>query len=58
MPLFPIIGSCLIIYVMTRLPGETWIRVAGWLAIGSAMNDVVRELGGTLGVAVREHRQH
>jgi APA family basic amino acid/polyamine antiporter len=33
-PVFPIIGICLIIYLMTKLPGETWIRFAVWLAIG------------------------
>ena len=35
-PLFPIIGSCLIIYLMTNLPGETWIRFVVWLALGLA----------------------
>jgi APA family basic amino acid/polyamine antiporter len=33
-PLFPIIGVCLIIYLMTRLPGTTWWRFAIWLGIG------------------------
>jgi APA family basic amino acid/polyamine antiporter len=36
-PLFPIIGICLIIYLMAQLPGETWIRFAVWLAIGIAI---------------------
>jgi APA family basic amino acid/polyamine antiporter len=33
-PLFPIIGSALIIYLMIDLPGFTWIRFVGWMAIG------------------------
>jgi APA family basic amino acid/polyamine antiporter len=36
-PLFPIIGVCLIVYLMTRLPGTTWWRFAIWLAIGMAL---------------------
>jgi APA family basic amino acid/polyamine antiporter len=33
-PFFPIIGCCLIIYLVTTLPGETWIRFVVWLVIG------------------------
>jgi basic amino acid/polyamine antiporter, APA family len=33
-PVFPIIGCCLIIYLVTTLPGETWIRFVIWLALG------------------------
>jgi len=33
-PLFPLIGAGLVIYLMTRLPGETWIRFAVWLLAG------------------------
>ena len=33
-PLFPIIGGALCIYLMTRLPGITWLRFGGWLVIG------------------------
>jgi APA family basic amino acid/polyamine antiporter len=33
-PLFPIIGICLIIYLMAQLPGETWVRFAVWLLLG------------------------
>ena len=33
-PLFPIIGCGLIIYLMTKLPGETWIRFVVWLVLG------------------------
>ena len=32
--MFPIIGCCLIIYLMTKLPGETWIRFVVWLVLG------------------------
>jgi APA family basic amino acid/polyamine antiporter len=33
-PLFPIIGGALCIYLMTKLEGATWIRFFVWLAIG------------------------
>jgi APA family basic amino acid/polyamine antiporter len=33
-PFFPIIGCGLIIYLMIKLPGETWIRFVVWLIIG------------------------
>ena len=33
-PVFPIIGSLLCIYLMTKLSGETWIRFLIWLVIG------------------------
>ena len=33
-PVFPIIGIGLIIYLMTQLPGETWWRFVLWLVIG------------------------
>ena len=33
-PIFPIIGCLLIIYLVTTLPGETWIRFVGWLILG------------------------
>lgn len=36
-PLFPIIGMLLIIYLMIQLPGETWWRFGLWLAIGLAI---------------------
>jgi APA family basic amino acid/polyamine antiporter len=33
-PVFPIIGCVLILYLMKTLPGETWIRFVVWLALG------------------------
>ena len=33
-PVFPIIGVALCIYLMTKLPGETWIRFVFWLVVG------------------------
>jgi APA family basic amino acid/polyamine antiporter len=33
-PVFPIVGACLCIYLMTRLPAETWARFGIWLAAG------------------------
>jgi APA family basic amino acid/polyamine antiporter len=33
-PLFPIIGSALCIYLMTKLEAVTWLRFFGWLAAG------------------------
>ena len=32
--MFPIIGTALCIYLMTKLEAETWARFAIWLAIG------------------------
>ncbi|MDA0173595.1 amino acid permease [Solirubrobacter taibaiensis] len=33
-PFFPIIGMCLIVYLMIQLPGETWWRFGVWLVLG------------------------
>jgi basic amino acid/polyamine antiporter, APA family len=33
-PVFPIIGCGLILYLVQTLPGETWIRFVVWLVIG------------------------
>ena len=33
-PLFPLIGAGLCIYLMTKLDSETWVRFGIWLAIG------------------------
>jgi basic amino acid/polyamine antiporter, APA family len=33
-PVFPIIGSLLCIYLMTKLEAETWFRFIGWLVAG------------------------
>ncbi len=36
-PVFPIIGAALCVYLMTKLPWETWERFGIWLAIGFAL---------------------
>jgi basic amino acid/polyamine antiporter, APA family len=36
-PLFPIIGAGLCIYLMVDLPGTTWWRFGIWLAVGIAI---------------------
>jgi APA family basic amino acid/polyamine antiporter len=33
-PIFPLIGVGLCIYLMTKLPGETWVRFVVWLLVG------------------------
>jgi len=33
-PVFPLIGSALCVYLMTKLPVETWLRFIAWLALG------------------------
>ena len=33
-PVVPIIGGLLCIYLMIQLPGETWMRFLAWLALG------------------------
>jgi APA family basic amino acid/polyamine antiporter len=33
-PVFPIIGSLLCVYLMRYLSLETWLRFLGWMAIG------------------------
>jgi len=33
-PIFPIVGIALCIYLMTQLPGLTWLRFFIWMAIG------------------------
>ena len=33
-PVFPIIGTLLCIYLMADLPGTTWLRFLGWMALG------------------------
>jgi basic amino acid/polyamine antiporter, APA family len=33
-PVFPLIGAALCVYLMTKLPIETWLRFFGWLALG------------------------
>jgi APA family basic amino acid/polyamine antiporter len=36
-PVFPIIGIILILYLMQELPWDTWVRFVVWLAIGLAI---------------------
>jgi APA family basic amino acid/polyamine antiporter len=31
----PLIGAALCVYLMTKLPAETWLRFVVWLAIGA-----------------------
>jgi APA family basic amino acid/polyamine antiporter len=33
-PVFPIIGIALCLYLMADLPATTWIRFFGWLVVG------------------------
>ena len=33
-PVFPIIGIALCIYLMVDLTGTTWMRFVGWMALG------------------------
>jgi APA family basic amino acid/polyamine antiporter len=33
-PVFPLIGAALCVYLMTKLPLETWIRFIVWLVLG------------------------
>jgi APA family basic amino acid/polyamine antiporter len=33
-PVLPLIGGALCIYLMTKLPAVTWLRFGIWLAIG------------------------
>jgi APA family basic amino acid/polyamine antiporter len=33
-PVFPLIGAALCIYLMTKLPVETWLRFIVWLVLG------------------------
>ena len=33
-PVFPLIGAALCVYLMTKLPAETWLRFIAWLALG------------------------
>jgi APA family basic amino acid/polyamine antiporter len=36
-PVFPIIGTALCIYLMTKLEGTTWLRFGVWLVVGLAI---------------------
>jgi APA family basic amino acid/polyamine antiporter len=36
-PVFPVIGAALCVYLMTKLPGITWLRFGGWLLLGGVV---------------------
>jgi basic amino acid/polyamine antiporter, APA family len=36
-PVLPLIGAALCVYLMTKLPAETWLRFAVWLALGAVV---------------------
>jgi APA family basic amino acid/polyamine antiporter len=36
-PVVPIVGAALCVYLMTKLTGETWLRFVVWLVIGLAI---------------------
>jgi APA family basic amino acid/polyamine antiporter len=36
-PLVPLIGAALCVYLMTKLPGETWLRFGVWLLLGAVV---------------------
>jgi APA family basic amino acid/polyamine antiporter len=33
-PVLPLFGAALCVYLMTKLPLDTWLRFIGWLALG------------------------
>jgi basic amino acid/polyamine antiporter, APA family len=34
-PVVPLIGAALCVYLMTKLPADTWLRFGVWLALGA-----------------------
>jgi basic amino acid/polyamine antiporter, APA family len=36
-PVVPLIGAALCVYLMTKLPAETWARFGAWLALGAVI---------------------
>ncbi|MGH2742115.1 MAG: amino acid permease [Thermoleophilaceae bacterium] len=36
-PVLPLVGAALCVYLMSKLPGETWLRFGVWLAIGAVI---------------------
>ena len=55
-PVFPIIGACLVVYLMTRLPGSTWWRFAVWLALGMIVYFVYSRRHSRLRQAIEDER--
>jgi basic amino acid/polyamine antiporter, APA family len=36
-PVVPLVGAALCVYLMTKLPTETWLRFGGWLLLGAVV---------------------
>jgi APA family basic amino acid/polyamine antiporter len=36
-PVVPLVGAALCVYLMTKLPLETWLRFGAWLLLGLAL---------------------
>jgi basic amino acid/polyamine antiporter, APA family len=36
-PVLPLIGAALCVYLMTKLPSDTWLRFGGWLLLGAVI---------------------
>jgi APA family basic amino acid/polyamine antiporter len=47
-PLFPLLGAGLCVYLMTRLPAVTWLRFLVWLAVGLAIYSLYGRFHSTL----------
>jgi APA family basic amino acid/polyamine antiporter len=56
-PVFPIIGILLILYLVMELPGETWIRFVVWMLIGFAIYFFYGRHHSRLQIANREGEQ-
>ena len=56
-PVFPIIGSRMIIYLMTKLPWDTWVRFVVWLVIGLGIYYFYGRHHSRLQIANRERGQ-
>ena len=56
-PVFPIIGILMILYLVSRLPGETWIRFFVWMALGIIIYYVYGRKHSRLQIAAAEGRE-